>query len=196
MTCAMATQQCAPLAQTRHAPMADRLPPALPWARPAPAVEASAKRPRHGTAPASTSEPLPATPVAPAAEQLEGPLFGLQVGDRVEVLWDFVDSDDGDSYAQVCTSQSVPDSLTGRLSDAQPCLPAPAPSGVRRRWRAVPAATLCATTPTAATRARSTRWCLCRPAASWTLRRKQALQLPPVTRPSWCGAAAAPASLP
>ena len=39
-----------------------------------------------------------------------GPLFGLQVGDRVEVLWDFVDSDDGDNYAQVRTrarSQSL-----------------------------------------------------------------------------------------
>ena len=88
--------------------MADRLPPALPWARPEPEAEASAKRPRHaetqeGTTPATT-------------QSLVAPLFGLQVGDRVEVLWDFADDEGGENYAQVCRhrcrAQSSPCFLT------------------------------------------------------------------------------------
>jgi hypothetical protein len=73
--------------------MADRLPPALPWARPEAEEEGSLKRPRHG---AAVGDAAPA-----ATLSLSGPLFGLQLGDRVEVLWDFEDDEGGDSDAQV-----------------------------------------------------------------------------------------------
>jgi hypothetical protein len=73
--------------------MTDRLPPALRWARREGEEEGSLKRPRHG---AAVGDAAPA-----AAPSLSGPLFGLQVGDRVEVLWDFEDEEGGDSDAQV-----------------------------------------------------------------------------------------------
>ena len=65
--------------------MSDRAPPpALPWA----CVETpSAKRVRTETQ---------TTGAASAAEDLQPPLFGLKLGDRIEVVWEYKHDDDDD----------------------------------------------------------------------------------------------------